>query len=231
MKNISVAVTTFNRYDLTIKSFEKIIDHPQVSEIIVVDDASTNGDGKRLADYFKGHPKVKVIRQAINRTMQRNKADAVSFANNNWVALIDSDNEINSDYLDTFLSIENPQPDTIYAPQRATPQFLYDDFAGATIDKFNVKGYIKVPLFGALINTCNYIVHRDTYINTFEYQPEIKGTDTAAHFLRHLKNGGKFHVVKGMEYIHAISNDSEFMKDVHFNMASAMDIEKKLLEI
>jgi len=102
MDKISIAVTSYNRYGLTIKSFEKVIDHPNVSEIIVVDDASTNGDGKRLADHFKGHPKVKVIRQAINRGMQKNKCDAISFCKEKFAIILDSDNSLDSSYIDAI---------------------------------------------------------------------------------------------------------------------------------
>jgi len=234
MQPLTIVVTSFNRYELTIKSFEKVIDDNRISEILIVDDASTDGSGKRLAQHFFRHPKVKVIIQAENRTMQLNKADAVFFATNDWVILLDSDNEISTGYIDALEQHEKLyrfNEGTIYAPVRALPNFIYDRFEGITIDASNVRFYVGLPYFGAMINTCNYLVHRETYLENFQFDKDIKGVDTAAHFLRHLTNKGKFHVVENLEYFHAISKDSEFMKDVHYNMACAMDIEKKLLEL
>jgi glycosyltransferase involved in cell wall biosynthesis len=234
MQPITLAITTFCRFSLTIKSFEKVIDDPRINDIVIVDDASPDDSGRMLSDYFDGNDKVRVIIQPVNRSMQLNKADAVALSKNEWLILLDSDNEISVDYIDALereYEVNGFKEDTIYAPVRALPTFIYNEFEGETIDRHNVKDFVKKGFFGAIINTSNYFIHRDTFTSNYKFQPEIKGVDTAAHFLRHLQNDGKFHVVKGLEYLHAISDDSEFMKEVNYNMGCAMAIEKKLLEL
>lgn len=231
MDKITVAVTSFNRFDSTIKSFEKVIDDERIGEFLILDDASRDESFFKLDKFFKGNKKVKVIGRISNAGMQQNKRDAVALSQNSWCVLLDSDNEIDSSYIDKLDAIPALYETLIYAPMRALPTFLYDEFAGEYIHRGNVKQFVKKPFFGALINTSNYFVHRDTYCRHYEYNPLIKGTDTANHFYNHLNKGGGFYVVPGLEYQHKISDDSEFMKEVHYNMASAMEIEKKLLEL
>lgn len=232
MQKLSLAITTYNRFDLTIKSFEKVIDDPRIDEIVIVDDASTDGSGERLTEYFKDNSKVKVIIQAQNRSMQQNKADAVSFCSNEWIILLDSDNEISEKYIDALEACYNNvgfDKDTIYAPVRALPTFIFDRFEQITIDKSNVHFYVNMPFFGAMINTCNYMVNKEVYGKNFKFEPSVKGVDTASHFVRHLTNKGKFHVVKDLEYFHLTHSGSEFMKFVDYNMAMAKEIDEKLL--
>lgn len=231
MQPISIAVTSFNRYTSTIHSFIKVIDDPRVDEIVIVDDASTDGSGKALARSFFDHPKVKVIIQAENRTMQLNKADAISFCKNDWVLILDSDNDLDEGYLNALYRVGSLDEDTIYAPSKALPVFEYDAFEGMTISKENVRHFVRVPLFGCLINTCNYVCNKTFYLNVFQFNDKIKGVDTANHFFNHMVAGGKFYVVPNMSYNHAISKDSEFMKEADYNMACAAEIDKKLLAL
>jgi len=229
MQKLSLAITTFNRFDLTIKSFEKVIDDERIDEILIVDDCSTDLSGFRLAEYFKDNPKVKVIIQGKNRSMKQNKADSVSFAKNEWIVLLDSDNEISSGYIDAIEALEMLHSHVIYAPVRALPTFIYDDFSGVTITKENVSGYVKRPFFGAMINTCNYLLNRNFYLENYKFEEKVKGVDTATHFVRHIENGGWFHIVPNMEYFHLTHSGSEFMKEIDYNMAMAKEIDEKLL--
>lgn len=229
MKQISLSVTSYNRFESTVKSFANVLDDERIGEILVLDDCSTDDSFSKLVAHFDGNEKVKVLQQVFNRSMQQNKADAVMLSKFEWCILLDSDNEINTDYIDNLFALPEWEEGTIYAPMRAKPKFIYDAFAGHTIDKVNVHKYVNMPLFGALINTSNYFVNRDFYADVYKFNPEIKGTDTANHFVNHISAGGSFHVVKDLEYIHAISTDSEFMKDIHYNMEQAKKIDEKLL--
>lgn len=228
MEKLSLAITNYNRFDLTIKSFEKVIDDERIGEILILDDCSTDGSFEKLSEMFEYSKNVKVVQQLNNVGMQKNKHDAVALSKHDWVILFDSDNEMNTDYIDAIEALGELDENTIYAPTRALPTFIYDDFSGHIINKKNVKKYIHQNFFGALINTSNYLVNKNTYCKNFHFNPEIKGTDTANHFLNHLINNGDFYVVPGLEYNHLTHQGSEFMKDVHYNMSSAVNIERKL---
>jgi hypothetical protein len=79
----------------------------------------------------------------------------------------------------------------------------------------------------ACLNTCNYLVHRDTYLNVFK-EHDVKGTDTIAFNYEWLKAGKKLFIVPGMEYDHLIHEGSGFMKDADFNMKKAEEYKKKI---
>lgn len=225
------AITHYNRFDLLMKSFPSLINDERVNDILIMDDASTDGSLEKILKEFEGNNKVRIIRNVTNQGMSRNKSIAVGYSYNPFVILFDSDNIIETKYLDAIDKIKIFQSDTIYSPARAWPVFNYDELAGKTIDRGNVKKFMDFPQFGAMINTCNYVCHRDFYLKNYNYNPEIKGTDTAWHFYNHLKNGGKFHIVPDLEYFHLVHKDSTFMEHADYNMAWAERINQMLREL
>src|ERR1051325_1420638 len=102
--NLSLCITTYNRLELLKESYAQVIDDPRISEIIIVDDCSTEPGIKEKVNSLAGG-KVKVFHQAQNRGMSRNKADAISYASNEWCIIFDSDNVIGPDYLDAFFDL------------------------------------------------------------------------------------------------------------------------------
>jgi len=226
MQQLSLAITNYNRYELTIKSFEKVLNNDRIGDILILDDASTDGSFEKLNEYFKDEPKVRLVQQVRNRGMQRNKRDAVAYSYNDWVILLDSDNELTEHYIEHIPEVLEPK--CIYMPSWAMPRFDYRQFQNILFDSDSVKQFIGVPFFGACLNTCNYVCHKETYINAFEYDSEILEADTINHLYNHLKKGGTFTVVEDMWYNHLVHDESGFMKNVHKNMADAMSLEKKI---
>lgn len=224
---LGLSIPTRNRALLTIKAFEKVIDDPRLSDITLVDDCSNDGSFEYLRDTFASHEKVRVIGQANWRGMQQNKADAVALNRAEWVILFDSDNELGPDYIDALFKAINvfESDEEIFMPSRALPNFLYDEFSGLDIWPGDIKALSKKKLFGALLNTSNYVVNKDFYSKVYEWNPEVKGCDTIWHAYNHLRKGGSFHVVKGMEYQHKVWDQSEYMKDLSYNMKHAKEIE------
>ena len=39
---VTLAITTYNRIDMTVKSFAQVLDDPRITEIVIVDDHSTD---------------------------------------------------------------------------------------------------------------------------------------------------------------------------------------------
>jgi len=223
--NLSLAITTYNRYTLTIESFAQVIDDDRIDDIVILDDCSTDGSFEKLVKYFKGNDKVRVIRQARNRGMSLNKRDAIALSKNKWVIIFDSDNIIRPDYVDAFLRIEKRHPYFIYCPSFARPQFNYNAFAGKTFG-----GAEKIPIyddvFNCLMNTCNYIVNASEYVKVYDYNEEMKATDTVWFNYRWLKSKRSFYVVPGMEYEHRVHDGSGFLADVDYNMKKSEEIRK-----
>lgn len=230
------------RFDLTIESFAQIIDDPRINDIVVLDDASTDGSYEKLVEYYKDIPKIRVLRQAQNQGMSRNKRDAIGYAKNPWCIVFDSDNVLGVDYIDAFYNdIGNPwcstdlrYHSTIFCPDFAKPDFDYTSFINNRTGIYGAKEAakcIKNDAFNLLMNTCNYIVHRDTYIKTYKYNPDHIASDTIWHNYNHLKAGGLFAVVPGMRYFHRVHDGSGFMRDVNYNMAQSEKVRKMIMAL
>lgn len=231
---VSLCITTFNRPNLCIESFIDVIGDERIDEIIIMDDAGTWYNYQtlvglvRLVSFY--NDKINLKCQITNRGMSVNKKDAISFARNPWCVLLDDDNKIGPDYLDALEATPDlfDDPSEIYLPDFAKPLFDYTDYSGIGFCSKNIKEVSGMKMFGALMNTCNYVVNRDFYLKTWQYNPEMKGTDTVWHSLQHLKAGGGFYVVPGMQYDHRMHADSGFAKDMDYNMAKAFEIEKQI---
>jgi glycosyltransferase involved in cell wall biosynthesis len=253
--NLSLCITTFNRFELLKESYAQVIDDPRISEIIIVDDCSTESGIKEKVNSLAGG-KVNVFHQVQNRGMSRNKADAISYASNEWAIIFDSDNVIGSNYLDAFFElaitgdaltefgkITNIEK-FIFCPDFAKPEFDYREY-GQGGDKINNRYIYRSSIYGArecaveikhdnfncLLNTCNYIVHRDFYLNTYNYNPNHIASDTIWHNYNHLKAGGHFVVVPGMQYYHRVHKGSGFLQGVDHNMRMQAEVRKMIMAL
>lgn len=214
--NLSLCITTYNRFEYLRESFEQVIDHPRITEIILMDDCSDSAIFEQIQGLASLSPKIKVFRQAKNRGMQYNKFSAVGYATNGFCILFDSDNILTPDYVDKIP--ETMRRDTIYCPDWAMPQFDYRAFSGVTYGREVVGNYLRKPMFEQHLNTCNYIVPRYEYCQTFEEDTTVKETDTVHFAYLWLRTGGKFHIVPGMRYKHLVHAESGWLKNADYNI-------------
>jgi len=251
---ISLAITTYNRFDLPIKSCAQVLNDPRIDDIVILDDKSTDGSYEKLRDYFVPYAHVRVMQQAYNRGMSRNKADAISYATNEWVAIIDSDNVVAPEYFDAFendrlraewefdlvnfsptLSNTQMHPKTvIYCPDFAMPNFNFTNLAAVTINRNNVAQLLRGPHGKELtmsLNCCNYIVHRDEYLNVYQHNPEMKATDTLWFSYLWLAADNSFYIVPDMRYEHLVHSRSGFLEDAKYNMEQSEKIKKMIMAL
>lgn len=242
---LSLCITTYNRYEYTIESFAKVLDDPRIDDIVILDDASTDFSDVRLGTEFASSTKVRVIRQARNRGMSMNKRDAISYALNEWVIIFDSDNILGPDYLDAFFDYvgNNGQAilpkihhgdEFIFCPDFAKPNFDYTRYSNNKLRIYRsdrAAGLIMEDGFNCLMNTCNYIVNRDFYLATYKYNPNHIASDTIWHNYNHLKRGGAFVIVPGMQYFHRVHPGSGFMQNAAANMANAEGVRRLIQQL
>lgn len=248
---LSLCITTYNRYDLLKESYAQVVDDPRISEIIIVDDCSTVPGIKEKVNSLGGG-KVKVYHQAQNRGMSMNKRDAIAYASNLWAIIFDSDNIIGPDYLDAFYGfvIDGGAFDEfskireiekfIFCSDFAKPEFNYREFRCGNggigirsgIYAARESAYeIRNDSFNCLLNTCNYIVHRDHYLKTYQYNADHIASDTIWHNYNHLKNGGLFCVVPDMQYFHRVHKGSGFLQGVDHNMRMQNEVRKMIMNL
>lgn len=235
MRKVSLCITNYNRVNEVTRSFEEVMGDERISEIIISDDCSETQHFHLLRELIlhlnkKCNGKIYVKRNAENLGMSRNKAKAIEHAANDFCIIFDSDNIMEKRYLDALYK-RNWFPDIILMPDFAKPHFDYRQFREQRINKFNIKRFLRRNLFDCLMNTCNYFVHRQTYLDVFQHNPEIKGSDTIWLNYLWLKAGYSFLVIPQMEYEHTVHNNSGFLQDADYNFKKADEIKKMMLSL
>ena len=88
--NISVVIPTYNRRQTIGRSIDSVLNQTLFpSEIIVVDDGSTDG----TCDYIQSNfPSIKLLHQP-NKGVSEARNKGIRYADTNWIALLDSDDE------------------------------------------------------------------------------------------------------------------------------------------
>jgi len=199
-KKISLCITNYNRLEYLLGSFADVVNDDRISEIVIADDCSERAIQDQIIRAIRLTPKVKFHPGEKNLGVYANKRRAVSLAENEYCILFDSDNVITKDYIDAIYRTEWNHK-TILAPDLAWPHFDYTHFAGINFSKLNVAKYANLPRFDCLANTCNYFVHRDSYLSV--WQPaDVDGEDSIYFFYLWLLSGNDVYCVSNMKYFH-----------------------------
>lgn len=217
---ITISIPSFNRSDLTIRSFISVLNDSRVSEIVINDDASNIDIYADLCSKVKSleNDKIKVFRNSENIGSFLNKRKSVSLSTNEWVILLDSDNIVNTDYLDIISNRSDRE--TIYCPSHAvcnSPMLDYSKYVGS-VDKKRYQEIVSSGrgIWDCILNTGNYFFHRDKYLECIEKEPTLVNSYAAdAYYLiflwfKNLENP-KIEVVDGLKYIHELHLSSHWV--------------------
>lgn len=214
---ISLCITTHNRLEMTLRSFQYVYDDPRINDIVVLDDASDGHVYHALSLQLRTMEKVQQFRSSENLGVYAAKKNAISLAYNKWCILLDSDNIITPDYIDALYNIHSWDTYTSYLPSFAKPAFDYRSFAGMTISKENVASLVELPMFDCLINTMNGFYYRPSYLAVWNDKVEPLTADSMYLNYLFLERGMKLAVVAGLEYEHTIHDGSHYKKHSHLN--------------
>lgn len=240
-RTISICIPTYNRYQMTLESFAQVLGDPRVSEIVIVDDRSTDDSCEKLIEWgitsvlrfpYKkelvvDEPKysffdartntaVRLYRNSSNLDCYQNKRVAVDHCTNEWCILLDSDNIIDKTYLDKLFEIPDWSADTIYTPCFAKPHFDFRNFAGVTIHKNNVAQLMnQFSNLEVCLNACNYFVNREEYLLCFDDRLDPVTSDSIFTCYNWLRSGNQIHVLPGLEYEHRIHDGSHYQNNIH----------------
>lgn len=232
---LSLCLTNFNRTELLLKSFEKIINDSRIDEVIIVDDCSDIEKYRWLQENCR-HPKIKLFRNGQNLGMSLNKCEAIKLASNNWCILFDSDNVMDVNYLDALercLSDDTPLIDEfIYCPDFARPNFDYTKYAGRSYDRDSAGSLIKEGgMAKCLLNTCNFIVNRNKYLEVYKHNEDVRGADTIWFLYLWFAAGNSIYVVPGMQYDHLVHKGSEWLAHAEYNRDQVKSTEALILSL
>lgn len=213
MRELCICIPTWNRVDMTLKSFSKVYDDPRVKNIVIVDDASPLHIYQELKEKTKDMPKVKLYRNVTNRDCYANKYVAVSLSTTDYCIILDSDNEIGTDYIDTLDSCFWTE-DMILAPEWAMPMFNYTEYAGLVVTKENIAEYIDKPMFETCLNCMNYFVNKNSYCEVWDATIDPVTSDSLFQNYNWIMSGRKIAIVPDLRYNHLVHDQSHYINNV-----------------
>jgi len=218
-RKISLCIPTYNRVDVLIESFSKVISDERVSDIFISDDASDIEIFQQVRSIVEvlnqthGN-KITMSRNLSNQDCYFNKRTAVMGAKQPFCILLDSDNVIDTDYLDRLFEIAEWDASTIYTPEYAMPNFDFRAYAGLLITKKNVGEWIDKPMFETCLNAANYFVNKDNYLHNWDGSVNPVTSDSIFVCYNWLKSGKKIKIVQGLQYFHRVHSGSHYQNNV-----------------
>ena len=105
MRKVTVSIPFYRRPDIVMQTIKPLIHEDRVDEILMCDDCSPLEEYHRLIENTKNITKVRVVRNVRNSYVQQNKRNAISFAKNAWVLILDNDNIVQTDFFDKLFNV------------------------------------------------------------------------------------------------------------------------------
>ena len=223
-----MAIPTFERADWTVRAFEQLLPDWRLRSVTIVDDHSSEESYSDLHTRTLSMAKVRLFRNESNVDCFRNKKNSVELANRDWIILGDSDNVFGVDYLDRLFEIEEWNPDTIYAPAWAKPNFDYRAFSGLTLTKENISSYMEWPMCSTLLNTANFFVNRSEFLKVWRGDIDPITADSMYFNFCWLESGRKIKVVENLFYEHTVHPLSHYKTNSHRSGHLHLQIEQQL---
>jgi glycosyltransferase involved in cell wall biosynthesis len=215
MRQIGIAIPTFNRYQILFESFAEVHDDDRIKEVIISDDASEMGIRSAMIEMGSCFKKTRFNWNEANIDCYANKMTALVHSNTEWNILLDSDNKIGVEYLDRIFAYDEWDKDTIYTPDFAAPHFDFRAYSGLLITKESVSQYIDKPMFEVLLNACNYFVNKHEYLKVWDKNTNPVTSDSIYMAYKWLESGRKIQVVEGLMYFHRVWEGSHYQNNVH----------------
>ena len=121
---ISVIIPVFNEARTLSQIITRVLARPEVGQVIVVDDGSTDATGQVLADRRFADPRVTCLRHSLNRGKGSAIRTALAHAKCPWVLIQDADLEYDpADYHTLWTAIPKTQhPVAVYGSRFLSPR-------------------------------------------------------------------------------------------------------------
>jgi GT2 family glycosyltransferase len=222
-RKITLAIPHYNNTNFILEAIDVSIDDDRVSEIIICDDKSNDIDKLENILNKLNNSKIKLHKNPVNLGCYHNKIETVSKCTNEWVILLDSDNVIKKDFIDTLFNISEWDINTIYLPCWAKTfpgePSIFLDYRCYINQKLNKTFYLNNfnnNNFQCLINNCNYFLPSKTFMDCMNkykdfHKREIMDVlDSAVLFTDWLQNNNKFIVINNLIYGHRLHPNSNY---------------------
>ena len=223
---ISLCIPTMDRFDTFLSrylnEYIKYLNNNIISEIIICDE--NGNDYEKIISTYPNISNLHVYKNESILGVFKNKLKVCSFANHEYIALIDSDNFCDESYfikVKEYIQNNKLTKHSIIAPTFAKPNFNFTQFNNAIVTKYNLKQYYHLNNFEILLNTGNYILTKGI-IHDIKHDETIMLQNSACDvlFFNLLAfqqfNDFEIHIVKDLEYDHVVHGGSTYLNTIHY---------------
>jgi hypothetical protein len=144
---------------------------------------------------------------------------------------LDSDNIIDTEYLDRIYSFPEWDAKTAYMPSFAKPLFSYVAYEGVTFTRGNIADYISRPMVSTCLNCMNYFVNRHEYARVWQGDIVPHTADSILQNYNWLNGGNGIHIVPSLSYYHRVHDGSHYKQNVHKTGMLYADVEQKIKKL
>jgi glycosyltransferase involved in cell wall biosynthesis len=231
-RTISVAIPHYNGSRMAHVSLFNILNDARIAEIVFLDDGSEPEELNKLKTKLKPFSqKVKLFRRDANWGPFANKIQAVELCTSDWVILLDYDNTLLPEYLETIFNLPEWEKSTIYCPGYAYPYFDFRESLGEKdIDLNTTYAMINSGVFDRrFFNDGNYFLHRDSYIQYIKpfWDYSVIADVIFANYLW-LSSQNTLKVLRNSRYIHRWHRASTWLVNLQESKRIFNSTEKRL---
>lgn len=215
---LSLCIPTFRRFNFLKNYIQEYLKNPYIEEIVISDE--DGADNALIQDFFSNHPKIKLYQNERILGTFANKNKVVSYARNDWVCLMDSDNFAPIEYFEAwvkYIQLHSLNDKMVYMPIRTIPQNNHQGFDYTAFENiiWN-KDILALPdtfdKYSIVLNTGNYIFNKHNYIESNKFYKEFQDKcDTLDVYFKNIllcKNNSILVVVPNMCYHHIVHSNS-----------------------
>jgi glycosyltransferase involved in cell wall biosynthesis len=115
MAELTIIIPLYNRAKLVIRALESICSQDPAQKVIVVDDASIDESYSVVSAYARSRKNIEIVRHRENRGVGPARNSGVSVSRTDWVAFLDSDDELTPGGLEAIRTAIGSSPGHIGA--------------------------------------------------------------------------------------------------------------------
>ena len=166
----SLCIPTMDRYnDFLSKYLPLYLENDLIEEIIITDE--NGNDIEKIKSAFSSNEKLVLVKNESRLGPFQNKLKVCSFAKNEWIVLIDSDNFADKNYFivaNDYIEKNNiKDKNIILSPCKAKPNFDYSHLSGYIFKNGTIQNNVYLDKGQSvqnnsfiLMNTGNYIINK-----------------------------------------------------------------------
>ncbi|MBD2158905.1 glycosyltransferase family 2 protein [Leptolyngbya sp. FACHB-16] len=236
-RRISVAITHYERPEFLVRTLKNIFHDQRVSEIVILDDGSSQDTFFKCVNILKDFSsKVRLFRREQNLGPFTTSIQVCSLCSNPWCVLLDSDNTIFKNYLNTIFSLNIWDERTIYCPDYAFPHYSFKAYSNYVFNFDDIchlhqssKILIHNFLFSCLINGGNYFLNCKTFVMTLQPYMVLRpyATDSILRNYIWLSKDNNLSILKNAWYYHRVHAGSNWTLNAKQGIAEYHILAKK----